>query len=88
VALRDCTGKYLTAVGRDAVIQARNSTVGKDELFVIEEGRPQVVIYAHNGKMVSIRQGIINRKNTVVSAVYMCTCRVVQKSENRSRFCL
>lgn len=58
LALRDRTGKYLTAVGRDAVMQARNATAGKDELFVVEESHPQVVVTAHNGKMVSIKQGV------------------------------
>ena len=57
LALRDRAGRYLTGVGRDAVVQARNANAGKDELFVVEEGHPQVVIYAHNGKMVSIKQG-------------------------------
>lgn len=57
LALRDSTGKYLTAVGREAVMQARNSTVGKDELFTVEDSHPQVTFRAHNGKMVSIRQG-------------------------------
>jgi hypothetical protein len=54
---RDSTGKYLTAVGRDAVMQARNRTIGKDELFTVEDSQPQVFFTAHNGKMVSIKQG-------------------------------
>lgn len=58
LALKDCTGKYLTAVGREAVMQARNKAIGKDELFTIEDSHPQVVFKAHNGKMVSIRQGV------------------------------
>lgn len=58
MALRDSQGKYLTAVGRDAVMQARNKTVGKDELFTIEDSQPQVFVLAHNGKMASIKQGI------------------------------
>ena len=58
LAFRDGGGRYLTAVGRDAVVQARNTSAGKDELFVVEEGHPQVVIFAHNGKMVSIKQGL------------------------------
>ena len=57
LALKDCTGKYLTAVGREAVMQARNKSIGKDELFTIEDVHPQIFITAHNGKMVSIRQG-------------------------------
>lgn len=58
LAFRDRQGKYLTAVGRDAVIQARNATVGKDELFMVEESHPQVFVTAHNSKMVSIKQGV------------------------------
>jgi len=57
LAFRDRSGKYLTGVGRDAVIQTRNASAGKDELFMVEEGHPQVVIFAHNGRMISIKQG-------------------------------
>ena len=57
VAFRDCNGKYLTAVGREAVMQSRNAVVGKDELFTLEDSHPQVFITAHNGKMVSTKQG-------------------------------
>jgi len=57
MALRDCTGKYLTAVGKDAVMSARNKTIGKDELFTIEDSQPQVFFTAHNSKMASIKQG-------------------------------
>jgi len=58
LAFRDGAAKYLTGVGRDAVVQARNTSASKDELFMVEEGHPQVVIFAHNGKMVSIKQGL------------------------------
>lgn len=58
MALKDTTGKYLTAVARDGVIQARNRNIGKDELFVVEDSQPQVVFTAHNGKMASVKQGI------------------------------
>jgi fascin 1/2 len=58
LALRDCTGKYLTAVGKDAVMLGRNKTIGKDELFLIEDSQPQCFFTAHNGKMASIKQGI------------------------------
>lgn len=57
VALRDSSGKYLTAVGKEGVMMSRNKTVGKDELFVIERSQPQVFFTAHNSKMASIRQG-------------------------------
>lgn len=58
LALRDCAGKYLTAVGKDAVMLSRNKTVGKDELWTIEDSQPQVFFTAHNGKMASTKQGI------------------------------
>jgi len=58
LALKDCSGKYLTAVGREAVVQTRNSQLGKDELFTLIESHPQVYMTAHNDKMVSYKQGI------------------------------
>ena len=64
LALRDSTGRYLTGVGRDAVVQARNSSAGKDELFAVEESHPQAFITAHNGKMVSIKQGTLYAKTS------------------------
>ena len=57
LAFRDSAGKYLTAVGREAVMQSRNAAIGKDELFTLEDSHPQVFITAHNEKMVSTRQG-------------------------------
>jgi len=57
IALRDVKGRYLTAVGRDAVMQSRNRTAGKDEIFVAEHSHPQVFFTAHNGRMISTRQG-------------------------------
>jgi len=57
IALRDVSGRYLTAIGRDAVIQSRNRSVSKDEIFVAEHSQPQVFFTAHNGKMISTRQG-------------------------------
>lgn len=57
LAFRDRAGRYLTGVGRDAVVQGRHTSAGKDEVFMVEEGHPQVIMLAHNGKMVSIKQG-------------------------------
>jgi len=59
MGLRDSAGKYLTAVGKDGVVQARNRSIGKDELFVVEDSQPQVLFKAHNGKMASIKQGAL-----------------------------
>lgn len=57
MALKDANGKYLTAVGKDAVMQTRNKSIGKDELFNIEDSQAQAYFVAHNGKMVSLKQG-------------------------------
>ena len=57
MSLKDCDGKYLSAVGREATMQSRNKKVTKDELYVLEESNPQVYITAHNGKKVSAKQG-------------------------------
>jgi len=40
------------------VIMGRNKTIGKDELFTLEDSQPQCFFTAHNGKMASIKQGI------------------------------
>jgi len=58
MALKDCSGKYLTAVGQDAIMQARAKNQRKDEIFTLEDSHPQVFITAHNGKMVSSKQGV------------------------------
>ncbi|ESO06587.1 hypothetical protein HELRODRAFT_184944 [Helobdella robusta] len=58
LALKDHSGKYLTAIGKDAVVQSKNKSAGKDELFSIEDSQAQVYFIAHNGKMVSLKQGI------------------------------
>lgn len=57
MALKDSTGKYLTAVGREAVMQSRGKNQKQDETFTLEDSHPQVFITAHNGKMVSSKQG-------------------------------
>lgn len=58
LALRDCSGTYLSVVGRDGVVRGRNTTPGKDEFFVVEDSQPQVFFTAHNGRMVSTGQGM------------------------------
>jgi len=77
MALKDATGKYLTAVGRDAVVQARNRNIGKDELFVVEDSQPQVVFTAHNGKMASIKQGTaIDTKYRSLRSYWLASCKL------------
>lgn len=53
VAFRDCKGKYLTAIGPYAKMQTRKDSVGKDELFTIEDSHAQMSFKASNGKLVS-----------------------------------
>jgi hypothetical protein len=58
-AFKDCVGAYLTAVGATATVKGRNMTVGKDELFTIEDSCPQVILTSlANNKKVSIKQGV------------------------------
>lgn len=58
LAFRDRNGCYLMGVGSTATMKGRNKTVGKDELFTLEDTHPQVVLHAYNGKKVSIKQGM------------------------------
>ncbi|XP_048843898.1 fascin-2b [Brienomyrus brachyistius] len=59
LAFKDCEGKYLSPVGPTGTLRSgRCSKPGKDELFDLEESRPQVVFQAANNRFVSIRQGV------------------------------
>lgn len=60
LALKDNNGRYVSASGRPAVMRSGNKPKGsvtKDELFTLEDSHAQVFITAHNGRMVSIKQG-------------------------------
>lgn len=85
MALKDSTGRYLTAVGMDANMQGRNKAVSKDELFTIEDSHPQVFFTAHNGKTVSIKQGVdcsANQDNEELSDREIFQIEFDKKSSN------
>ena len=63
VAFKDRNGKYLTSVGAAGTVMSRKDSIGKDELFLIEDSHPQVRLIGGNGKYVSIRDGIEVRAN-------------------------
>ena len=63
VAFRDSDGKYLAGVGPQATLQARKTTISKDELFTLEDTNPQFTLIASNKKYVSTLQSTDLRAN-------------------------
>ena len=70
MALKDCKRQYLSAVGANGILKAKNTTIGKDELFRVEQCHPQVFFKANNGKYVSIKQGIVYYPSFNISRSY------------------
>ena len=60
-------GKYLTAVGPQGIVTARSKCVTKDELFMFEPNHVQISLVAHNGKLVSIKQGFYLSQNLLIN---------------------
>lgn len=59
LALRDCSGAYLSPIGSKAVLKSRSQSVTKDELFTLEDSLPQAsFIAALNTRYVSVKQGV------------------------------
>ena len=56
-AFRASNKKYLTVYGPKGRLVASRGSVGKDEVFSLEESKAQCVLTASNNKKVSIRQG-------------------------------
>ena len=71
VAFKDSTNKYLSGVGKEGVVQAKGTSLGRDELFSLQHVHPQVIITASNGKMVSTKQGCVCFS---VYSYYSCVC--------------
>ena len=58
-AFKSSSGKYLTVYGPTGKLMANKKAISRDELFVLEESKAQVMLTASNGKTASIKQGII-----------------------------
>lgn len=67
-AFRATNGKYLTVYGPTGKLIATKASVGKDELFLLEQSAAQCVLVASNDKKVSHRQGIDLTANQMMEA--------------------
>lgn len=57
VAFKDAHGKFLSPFGNEAIIRSKSPNITKAELFILEHAQPQCSLLAHNGRVVSMRQG-------------------------------
>uniref|UniRef100_A0A8C4NEK9 Fascin-like domain-containing protein n=1 Tax=Eptatretus burgeri TaxID=7764 RepID=A0A8C4NEK9_EPTBU len=62
VAFRDCQGRFLGAVGPRGSLKSSKAAgkAGKNEVFELQESRPQVVLRASNGRNVSTKQSKVS----------------------------
>lgn len=81
VAFRDCKGKYLTAIGPNAVMKSRKDTISKDELFSLEDTNPQVSFTANNGKFASVRLEEVRANQSEVSDTEIFQLEAVNRSD-------
>lgn len=81
VAFRDCKGKYLTALGPNAVMQSRKDTISKDELFTLEDTNPQVSLNGSNGKYASVRLEEVRANQTEVGDNEIFQLEAVDRSD-------
>lgn len=82
LAFKDTEGRYLTAVGK-GTLKGRNKTISKDELFTIEDSHPQVQIVSHNGKSVSVKQGVDVSANQPTSSEEIEDTEIFQLEFNK-----
>lgn len=67
------SGMYLTCAGGEGVTRALKKAAGKDELFILEDSRPQVKMTSYKGMKASIKGGIevsANQKETTDKEVF------------------
>jgi len=62
-AFTGINGKYLTVYGPKGRLVANKTSIGKDEVFALEDSKTQVILTASNGKKLSIKQGIDVKAN-------------------------
>lgn len=66
VAFRTDKGNYLAAVGTGKIQAGKNTTVGKDELFIIQDSPPQVSFIGQRDRRLSIHQGTYVQYTVVI----------------------